>query len=323
MTWQIPTGPGGWKEQGLDFIKNVSPGWGWSEKVGLDSLIDEQVGAMKERGSSDAPASLGGVLNLGADIAMPLGYVYGAAKFGKFIKALGQTPDKISDFNKRIIDHLDSTGQSKRDFMTLVGTVGAMGAIKAMGLDKIFNVGKVIKGADDMIPMVKGSYSTMPKWFPMFIHKINPKMIYEGDGMSTFKGTDDFLPDIRVEKNGDDYLVYGKNEYGQDWTVSYEGPRWLEIEAGQKPVYFKGEFEVMDQSPRMMGPEDFDFEPEVIKEIDELLGGNGRSMEEFATGTEIKGLTKGEKQVDWAEGRAQQAMDEAAELEAGVFDEVN
>ena len=192
----VATGPG-WKEQGLDFIKNVSPGWGWSEKVGLDSLIDEQVGAMKERGSSDAPASLGGVLNLGADIAMPLGYVYGAAKFGKFIKALGQTPDKISDFNKRIIDHLDSTGQSKRDFMTLVGTVGAMGAIKAMGLDKIFNVGKVIKGADDMIPMVKGSYSTMPKWFPMFIQRINPKMIYEGDGMSTFTGTDDFLPVLK------------------------------------------------------------------------------------------------------------------------------
>ena len=66
-----------------------------------------------------------------------------------------------------------------------------------------------------------------------------------------------------------------------------------------------------------------EFEPEVIREIDELLGGNGRSMEEFATGKEIEGLTKGEKQVDWAEGRAQQAMDEAAELEAGVFDEVN
>ena len=307
----VATGPG-WKQQGLDFIKNVSPGWGWSEKVGLDSLIDEQVGAMKERGSSDAPASLGGVLNLGADIAMPLGYVYGAAKFGKFIKALGQTPDKISDFNKRIIDHLDSTGRSKREFMTLVGSVGAMGAIKAMGLDKIFNVGKVIKGADDMIPMVKGSYSTMPKWFPMFIQKINPKMIYEGDGMSTFTGTDDFLPGIRVEKNGDDYLVYGKNEYGQDWTVSYEGPRWLEIEAGQKPVYFKGEFEVVDEVPAGMRPEDVEFEPEVIKEIDELLGGNGRSMEEFATGHKIEGLTKGEKQVDWAEGRAQQAMDEAA-----------
>ena len=304
----------GWKEQGLDFIKNVSPGWGWSEKVRLDSLIDEQVGAMKERGSSDAPASLGGVLNLGADIAMPLGYVYGAAKFGNFIKALGQTPDKISDFNKRIIDHLDSTGQSKRDFMTLVGSVGAMGAIKAMGLDKIFNVGKVIKGADDMIPMVKGT-SQMPEWFPLFIQKIQPKLIYEGDGMSSFKGTDDFLPGVEVTKNGDDYVVTGKNDYDGNWSVSYEGPRWLEIEPGQKPTYFSGEFQVVDEAPYMVGPEDYDWDIVTHDTIDDILGGNGRTMEEFATGKEIKGMTKGEKQVDWAEGRFQSEMDMAREAD--------
>ena len=67
-------------------------------------------------------------------------------------------------------------------------------------------------------------------------------------------------------------------------------------------------------------------EQELIKEVDEILGGNARSMEEFATGNKIEGLTKGEKQVDWAEGRAQQALDEWQEgtkLEAGVFDEVN
>ena len=134
---------------------------------------------------------------------------------------------------------------------------------------------------------------------------------------------DDFLPDIRVEKNGDDYLVYGKNEYGQDWTVSYEGPRWLEIEPGQKPVYFKGEFEIADVWPRQVGVDDFDMEQELIKGVDEILGGNARSMEEFATGNKIEGLTKGEKQVDWAEGKFQQSLDEWQEEQAGVFDEVN
>jgi hypothetical protein len=314
----VATGPG-WKEQGLDFIKNVSPGWGWSEKVGLDSLIDEQVGAMKERGASDAPASLGGVLNLGADIAMPLGYVYGAAKFAKFMKALGQTPDKISDFNKKIIDHLDSTGQSKRDFMTLVGTVGAMGAIKAMGLDKIFNVGKVMKGADDLIPMVKGTESIMPKWFPLFIKRIQPKLIYEGDGISTFKGTDDFLPGIEVMKSGDDYTVSGTNAYEGSWNINYEGPRWLEIEPGQKPTYFKGEFQVADDAPHMVDPDGgVHWEQAIHKEVDDILGGNGRSMEEFATSKKIEGLTKGEKQVDWAEGRAQYEADMAREAEGGL-----
>ena len=314
----VATGPG-WKEQGLDFIKNVSPGWGWSEKVGLDSLIDEQVGAMKERGASDAPASLGGVLNLGADIAMPLGYVYGAAKFAKFMKALGQTPDKISDFNKKIIDHLDSTGQSKRDFMTLVGTVGAMGAIKAMGLDKVFKMGKVTKGVDDMIPMLKGTESIMPKWFPMFIQRIQPKLLYEGDGISTFKGTDDFLPGIEVTKIGDDYTVSGTNAYEGSWNINYEGPRWLEIEPGQKPTYFKGEFQVADDAPHMVDPDGgVHWDQTIHKEVDDILGGNGRSMEEFATGTKIEGLTKGEKQVDWAEGRAQQAADEAREADEGL-----
>ena len=314
----VATGPG-WKEQGLDFIKNVSPGWGWSEKVGLDSLIDEQVGAMKERGSSDAPASLGGVLNLGADIAMPLGYVYGAAKFAKFMKALGETPDKISDFNKRIIDHLDSTGQSKRDFMTLVGSVGAMGAIKAMGLDKVFKVGKVTKGVDDLIPMVKGTQSIMPKWFPMFIQRIQPKLIYEGDGISTFKGTDDFLPGIEVTKSGDDYLVSGTNAYEGSWNINYEGPRWLEIEPGQKPAYFKGEFEVADDAPHMVDPDGgVHWDQTIHKEVDDILGGNGRSMEEFATGKKIEGLTKGEKQVDWAEGRAQYEADMAREADEGL-----
>ena len=41
------------------------------------------------------------------------------------------------------------------------------------------------------------------------------------------------------------------------WSVSYEGPRWLEIEPGQKPVYFKGEFEVADVWPRQVGPDGF------------------------------------------------------------------
>jgi len=314
----VATGPG-WKEQGLDFIKNVSPGWGWSEKVGLDSLIDEQVGAMKKRGSSDAPASLGGVLELGVDIAMPLGYVYGAAKLSKFMKALGQTPDKISDFNKRIIDHLDSTGQSKRDFMTLVGSVGAMGAIKAMGLDKVFKIGKVTKGADDMIPMLKGTESIMPQWFPLFIKRIQPKLIYEGDGISTFKGTDDFLPGVEVMKSGDDYTVSGTNAYEGSWNINYEGPRWLEIEPGQKPQYFRGEFQVADDAPHLVDPDGgVHWEQTIHKEVDEILGGNGRSMEEFATSKKIEGLTKGEKQVDWAEGRAQQAADEAREADEGL-----
>ena len=213
------------------------------------------------------------------------------------------------------MDHLDASGQSRRDFITTAGTIGTFAALKAMGLDKVLKIGPVIKGTDNLIPMVKGT-SQMPEWFPLFIQKIQPKLIYEGDGISSFKGTDDFLPGIEVRKSGDDYLVSGDNAYGGQWNVNYEGPRWLEIEPGQKPTYFSGEFHVADDAPRMVDPDGgVDWDMEVHETIDDILGGNGRSMEEFATGKEIKGLTKGEKQVDWAEGRFQSELDQARELE--------
>ena len=85
----------------------------------------------------------------------------------------------------------------------------------------------------------------------------------------------------------------------------------MEIEPGQKPTYFNGEFQVVDEAPYMVGPDDYDWDIVTHGTIDDILGGNGRSMEEFATGKEIKGLTKGEQQVDWAEGRAQSAIDQA------------
>jgi len=310
----VATGPG-WKEQGLDFIENVSPGWGWSEKVGLDSLIDEQVGNMKKRGSSDAPTSLGGLVELGTDIAMPLGYLYGAKRVGQFMNTMAKTPEKVSALNKRIMDHLDASGQSRRDFITMAGTMGTFAALKAMGLDKVLKISPVTKATDGLIPMVKGT-SQMPEWFPLFIQKIQPKLIYEGDGISTFKGTDDFLPGMEITKRGDDYTIMGDNAYGGQWNVSYEGPRWLEIEPGQKPTYFSGEFQVVDDAPRMVDPDGgVDWDMVTHDTIDDILGGNGRSMEEFAKGTKIEGLTKGEKQVDWAEGRVQSELDQARELE--------
>ena len=302
------------KEPFKQALENIMPTWGpqWGEMVGLKSLIDEQTGNMKKRGSSDAPLVVGNLLELGADVAMPLGYLKGAQLFSKFMEKTAKTPDQIMALSKNIENHLNSTGQSRRDFITLTGTMGLFGAMKAMGLDKVFNVGKVVKGTDGLIPMVKGT-SQMPEWFPLFIQKIQPKLIYEGDGISTFKGTDDFLPGMEITKTGDDYVITGKNEYDGNWSVSYEGPRWLEIEPGQKPTYFSGEFQVADEAPYMVGPDDYDWDIVTHDTIDDILGGNGRSMEEFAKGTKIEGLTKGEKQVDWAEGRFQSEMDMANE----------
>jgi hypothetical protein len=69
----------------------------------------------------------------------------------------------------------------------------------------------------------------------------------------------------------------------------------------------------------MTGPDDFDVDFDFIDSVDDILGGNGRLMETYTTGTvknvDKHGLTKGEQQVDWAEGRADQAMEEAKLLD--------
>jgi hypothetical protein len=101
--------------------------------------------------------------------------------------------------------------------------------------------------------------------------------------------------------------------------VTYEHPHWIEVGPGEKAKYFKGDFAVNDARPHMVGPDDFDVDPDFIDSVDDILGGNARLMETYTTGT-VKnvnkhGLTKGEQQVDWAEGRADQAMEEAKLLD--------
>ena len=76
---------------------------------------------------------------------MPLGYLSGAKKVGQFMKAVGKTPEQVSTLNKRIMDHLDASGQSRRDFITMAGTMGTFAALKAMGLYKVLKIGPAIK----------------------------------------------------------------------------------------------------------------------------------------------------------------------------------
>ena len=80
----------------------------------------------------------------------------------------------------------------------------------------------------------------------------------------------------------------------------------------------------------MVDPDDFDVDFDFIDSVDDILGGNGRLMETYTTGTvknvDKHGLTKGEQQVNWAEGRTQQQIDEARldnkeKYEAGLFDD--
>ena len=175
---------------------------------------------------SQWPEIAGKNIEMGLDITLPFGYVAAANKFNSLKKLL--TPlVKNKDVNKVIEEALTDKGMSRREFNTLIASGGIVAAVKALGLDNLF---KGVRGAKELkaapIQMLKNTSTKMPAWFPKFIDEINKKMTYEGSGMWTFKGTDDFLPGFHIERISDDYYITGKNDYGQEFQVTYETPRW-------------------------------------------------------------------------------------------------
>ena len=293
-------------------FKNLMPG-AFSEKTGLDSLIEGMEDKMIAQGQSKWPTIAGKNIEMGLDITLPFGYVMAANKYNALKKSLapyvaGKNPSKV------IEEALTERGMSRRDFNKLLVTGGAIGALKYLGLDKLLK-GATRNPIPGPIKMIERSSTKMPVWFPKFIDKVNDKMTYHGDGMWSFTGTDDFLPGFHIERIGDDYHISGKNSYEQDFQITYESPKWEGDADGS--YYNSGEFIVEDSVPMRTGPDDMDFDGEVVEELHDVLGGT-RELEEIGTGKKVDEMTKGEIQVDWAEGRAQSAWDEARD--AGEFD---
>ena len=297
-------------------FKKLMPGT-FADKTGLTSLIESQEQAMQDKGMSQWPEIAGKNIEMGLDITLPFGYVAAANKFNSLKKLL--TPVvKNKDVNKVIERALTDKGMSRREFNTLIASGGIVAAVKALGLDSLFKGVRGTKELKTPIQMLKNTSTKMPAWFPKFIDEINKKMTYEGSGMYTFKGTDDFLPGFHIERISDDYYITGKNDYGQEFQVTYESPKWEGDADGS--FYNKGDFRVDDVEPVHMDPDgnvDFDVAPR--GDIDEVLGGT-KVMEEVAEGKKINKLTKGEEQVIDAEVRAQSQYDMARD--EGYFDDV-
>ena len=317
LAHDLLTGPAN-KTMFAEAWDNTMPSWGWSNKLGLDSLIQEQEDSMKRRGSSTAPIGMGGILELGGDLATPLAPL-GAMRSIK--KAFNQGTD-ILDFvssqkgmNKNVIDEaLTAKGMGRRDFNKIVATGGLMVALKAAGLANVFKISPIKPTAVGM-KVLKESTTNMPLWFPKFVDKISSRMVYEGDGISTFKGSTnpnagaDALPFVNVTKNGENWTVSGTNDYGQPFEIHYEAPAYIDAGApGGKPVYYKGDFTVNDGVPHQTSPDDFDVEAEIMDDLHDVMGGT-RQLEEFATGNKLKEPTAGEGRVMENEVRADQAHD--------------
>ena len=294
---------------------NIMPGT-FSEKLGLDSLISDEELRMQEQGMSQWPQIAGSNIELGVDVTLPWGYIGAARKAKQLEKVIGKYIVPGANIDKKVSDLLTDKGMGRRDFMKIAGSMGVIGALKALGLDKLLK-GVTRNPIPGPIKMVERSTTKMPLWFPKFIDKVNEKMTYKGDGMWDFTGTDDFLPGFHIERVGDDYYISGKNEYDQDFQITYESPKWEGDADGS--YYNHGEFIVEDSVPVGRNPEDVDFDGEVVEDIHDVLGGT-KGMEEIAKGEKIDELTKGENAVIEAEVRAEQSYDMARD--EGYFDDV-
>ncbi len=137
------------KEMFMEAIEDITPG-SWSENVGLTSLIED----MEKTRPEDAK-TVGGILGLGTEIAVPTGGAFKAGQFllNKASKAMGKVKDGKT-LNKLVEDKISDSGQSRRDFMSLVGASGLAAGLKWLGLGGVFKA--ATKKLDDIEIQVRG-----------------------------------------------------------------------------------------------------------------------------------------------------------------------
>jgi hypothetical protein len=130
----------------MEAIENITPG-SWSENVGLTSLVE----GMGEKRPDDAK-TVGGILGLGTEIAVPTGGAFKAGQYllNKASKAMGKVKDGKT-LNKLVEDKISDSGQSRRDFMSLVGSSGLMVGLKSLGLGSLFKAATKVKPSDDVV----------------------------------------------------------------------------------------------------------------------------------------------------------------------------
>jgi hypothetical protein len=138
------------KEMFMEAIENITPG-SWSENVGLTSLVE----GMREKRPDDAK-TVGDILGLGTEVAVPTGGAFKAGQLllSKASKLMGKVKDG-KNLNKLVDQKLTDTGQSKRDFMSLVGTGGLMAGLKWLGLGGILKTTAKLKPSDDVVITLK------------------------------------------------------------------------------------------------------------------------------------------------------------------------
>ena len=193
---------------------------------------------------------------------------------------------------------------SRRKFIKIMG-----------GLASLPIVGKYFKFAEKAAPVVqqlKNTTTTMPEWFPSFIDKVINRGVGKKIDADLMEYEVKELPGIKVTKSDDGRVfVEGKNDYYKSYEIDYTPPGYEVIdEKTGKAVKRPGDFMAQEEVPVNVDPDgNADFDAEVLEDLDQILGSDTRTMEEFATGKSVKGMKSGEFAVGRAEAQADAAKD--------------
>ena len=181
------------------------------------------------------------------------------------------------------------------------------------GIASIPILGKFFKGAKTAkVVKLSNTTTNMPDWFPNFVENAFTKGIGKKIDADLTELEVPELPGVKVLAHDDGRIrVEGKNAYDETYEIEYTPPGYEVVdEATGKTVKTPGEFQAMDTQFRRTGsPDDMDFDVdyEVVKDVDDILGGNATQLEGFAKGTNKTKETRGSNLVDKAEADLERA----------------
>jgi len=181
------------------------------------------------------------------------------------------------------------------------------------GIASIPILGKFFKGAKTAkVVKLSNTTTNMPDWFPNFVENAFTKGIGKKIDADLTELEVPELPGVKVLAHDDGRIrVEGKNAYDETYEIEYTPPGYEVVdEATGKTVKTPGEFQAMDTQFRRTGSPDemdFDVDYEVVKDVDDILGGNATQLEGFAKGTNKTKETRGSNLVDKAEADLERA----------------
>ena len=181
------------------------------------------------------------------------------------------------------------------------------------GIASLPILGKFFKGAKTAkVVKLANTTTKMPDWFPAFVDNAFAKGIGKKIDADLTELEVPELPGVKVLAHDDGRIrVEGKNAYDETYEIEYTPPGYEVVdETTGKTVKTSGEFQAMDTQFRRTGSPDemdYDVDYEIVKDVDDILGGNATQLEGFAKGTNKTKETRGSNLVDKAEADLERA----------------